>query len=280
MPPPDAPGACSGRASGGLRERRTRSAAHELVRRHEQRVDAFVATGRMHVDGHVRCGRSIVEASERTCDAAPRYCTSVKIPVTFEAAEKAPIRSGRSRSEVSLASRSSIEMHPRSSAPLRRRWRPIRSRGARSNGAHGHPTKTTGAGPAGCATTENSRSSGSSMRKPRSPTSLFTAAVAPDPTKTTISSARVDRLRMTFRACSRRRHPRPVDGPPCACWHKDGPGRATPRRNRQPAGRRRIRVEKQTRAERRGEDGAAPDLLQPQELGQLVETSHTRRLSF
>ena len=57
------------------------------------------------------------------------------------------------------------------------------------------------------------RSSGSSMRSPSSPTSLLTAAVAPEPQKSTISSSPAETARATTsRAFSRRAVVmRPVD---------------------------------------------------------------------
>ena len=76
------------------------------------------------------------------------------------------------------------------------------------------PTKITGRLSLGmCDESANSRSSGSEMRKPSRPTSLFTAAVAPEPTKSTTSSLLAFTERCTTRRASSRSSVmiRPVD---------------------------------------------------------------------
>src|SRR6266511_3637155 len=94
----------------------------ELVRREEDRV-LVVGPARGagdHADRHVRGGPRVVPGRQGAVavQRAAMRSVSDRMPVTLEAAEKLPIRKGRSAKPTSRASRSARSMWPSGSSPM------------------------------------------------------------------------------------------------------------------------------------------------------------------
>jgi hypothetical protein len=125
--------------------------------------------------------------------------TSEMMPVTLEAAEKAPTSSGRPAWRSSSASSPARSTWPFRSSPTATTSAADSRQGSRFEWCSNGPTNTTGRAPAGLAGPAGRPSSSS-------PTSLATAAVAPDPANMTRSwSVPPTAWWITWRACSRSR---------------------------------------------------------------------------
>jgi hypothetical protein len=120
------------------------------------------------------------------------------MPVTFEAAEKQPTRSGRFRAASSRSRSSAASIPPRRSSPIATTSAPDSRQGSSLEWCSYGPTKTTGRG-----------SDGGSAGRPVMPSSrvsLSTPAVAPEPQKITRSSGPAPTAQaIRARACSRSR---------------------------------------------------------------------------
>ena len=120
--------------------------------------------------------------------------------MTFDAAEKLPIRSGRSRKRLSRARRSSVSMPPSRSSPMATTSAADSRHGSSLEWCSYGPTRTTGRSRSGTGDRPGR------LGSPSSRVSLSTAAVDPEPQKMTRSSSVPPTARwIPARACSRSR---------------------------------------------------------------------------
>ena len=130
---------------------------------------------------------------------------SDRMPVTLLAAENEPIRSGRAAYRRSSSARCEVSMCPWASARIRTTSAIVSRQEISFEWCSNGPTKTTGRWSAGmCEESDQRVSRSDGILRLRIPTSLSTAAVAPEPQKiTAVSSAAPIDVLMTWRASSR-----------------------------------------------------------------------------
>ena len=104
--------------------------------------------------------------------------------MTLEAAEKLPMRNGRSARQTSAVSSSARSMPPSRSSPMVTTSAIDSRQGSSLEWCSYGPTNTTGRSLGGMRSSSRPRPAG---RNPSRPTSLSTAPVAPDPQKMTRS---------------------------------------------------------------------------------------------